>query len=281
METVKCDNCGKIFQRYSSWLGYSKSGLHFCCNQCRGQYSRRISDYNRVYDDRRCRMCNCFIDDCDDDIRRFICRIQALYNHRSIFWKIVSKLNLTNNDFVTNIRLIRMLLFNLYITQRKSIVDILKLLQLKPTMTVQLANLLNAFNIQIRSLSEAKFNADLNHPPHKPAYSRYKCGYHTSWEGITFYYRSSYELAYANQLDEQKISYRVESLRIPYFNTITNKQSVAIPDFYLPDANTIVEIKSNYTYNKQNMIDKVAAYKQLGYNFELILEGEHCVVGAM
>ena len=35
---------------------------------------------------------------------------------------------------------------------------------------------------------------------------------------------------------------------------------------------TIVEIKSTRTYDKQNMIDKSAQYKKLGYNFKLILD---------
>lgn len=34
----------------------------------------------------------------------------------------------------------------------------------------------------------------------------------------------------------------------------------------------IVEIKSNYIFDKQNMIDKSKVYKKLGYNFKLILD---------
>ena len=51
-------------------------------------------------------------------------------------------------------------------------------------------------------------------------------------------------------------------------------QRVAIPDFYLPETNTIVEIKSNYFYDEQNMLDKHKEYKRHGYNFKLILERE-------
>lgn len=64
----------------------------------------------------------------------------------------------------------------------------------------------------------------------------------------------------------------METLRIRYFNTRKNREAVAIPDFYLKESNTIVEIKSEYTYIQQDMIDRVIAYKQLGYNFKLILE---------
>ena len=105
-----------------------------------------------------------------------------------------------------------------------------------------------------------------------PSTKFFHSGYHTSWEGKKFYYRSSYELDYCIELDKQKIPYEMETLRIRYFNTRKNREAVAIPDFYLKDSNTIVEIKSEYTYNQQDMIDRVIAYKQLGYNFKLILE---------
>lgn len=96
--------------------------------------------------------------------------------------------------------------------------------------------------------------------------------WYTTWNNKEFYLRSSYELDFAKELDEKKIDYDVECLRIKYFDTQTNKYRCAIPDFYLPETNTIVEIKSDYTYNQQNMKDKFAAYKNLGYNCKLILE---------
>lgn len=86
------------------------------------------------------------------------------------------------------------------------------------------------------------------------------------------FYRSSYELEYAQQLDEQQVDYNMENLRILYWDSQLLKQRVAIPDFYLPESNTIVEIKSNWTYNKQNIEDKVKSYKEHGYNCKLMLE---------
>ena len=50
------------------------------------------------------------------------------------------------------------------------------------------------------------------------------------------------------------------------------KERVAIPDFYLPRTNEIVEIKSTWTYNKQEMNDKFEAYRNLGYIPKLILD---------
>lgn len=48
----------------------------------------------------------------------------------------------------------------------------------------------------------------------------------------------------------------------------------AIPDFYLIEQNTIVEIKSTFTLNIQEMKDKQQAYVKLGYQFKLILNNK-------
>jgi hypothetical protein len=95
---------------------------------------------------------------------------------------------------------------------------------------------------------------------------------HTTWDDNEVFLRSSYEFEYAEILDKQKIHYEVESLRIKYFDTLDNCVRIAIPDFYIPSTNTIVEIKSEYTTNSINMRDKFKAYNELGYNAKLILE---------
>jgi hypothetical protein len=40
----------------------------------------------------------------------------------------------------------------------------------------------------------------------------------------------------------------------------------------LPETNEIVEIKSSWTYDEQNIKDKFNAYKNLGYKTKLILD---------
>ena len=102
---------------------------------------------------------------------------------------------------------------------------------------------------------------------------KYKHGWHTTWNNKQIYYRSSYEFEYAKQLDILQLDYTVENLRILYWDSQLLRQRTAIPDFYIPQTNTIIEVKSNYTYDRQNMVDKVKAYKKHGYNFKLILEG--------
>ena len=49
----------------------------------------------------------------------------------------------------------------------------------------------------------------------------------------------------------------------------------AFPDFYLPEQNLIVEVKSAFTLDVQNMKDKFLQYKALGYNVDLLYEHMH------
>jgi hypothetical protein len=98
----------------------------------------------------------------------------------------------------------------------------------------------------------------------------YKHGWHKTWDNKNVYLRSSYEFDYAKELDAYKIPYEVENKRIRYFDTIKQKERIAIVDFYLPNSNMLVEIKSSYTLNLQNMKDKFKQYKKEGYNTKLI-----------
>ncbi len=134
--------------------------------------------------------------------------------------------------------------------------------------------LLKSLNIQSRNNSESLKEAYLTGRFISNTKNQYKSEWHTTWDGKEVYLRSSYESDYADELDKQKIKYEVESLRIKYFNSQLNEYHCAIPDFYLPETNTIIEIKSSWTLNIDEMKDKVKAYKELGYNFKLMLEHE-------
>lgn len=134
-------------------------------------------------------------------------------------------------------------------------------------------HMLKNMGIKTRTLSQSVVNA------HKQGklnlsdiHNQYNCGHHKTWYGGDVYYRSSYELEYALELDAQKIYYTMEEFRISYFNSIIGEERCAIPDFYIKETNTIVEVKSNYTLNVQEMKDKFIAYKKLGYNCKLLLE---------
>lgn len=97
-------------------------------------------------------------------------------------------------------------------------------------------------------------------------------GTHTSWEGFNFHYRSSWEKEYMERLDKQKIRYEVEPFYVRYWDTQQCRERLAKPDFYLLDSNEIIELKSSYTYNEQNMKDKFQAYRKEGYIPKLLLD---------
>lgn len=62
-------------------------------------------------------------------------------------------------------------------------------------------------------------------------------------------------------------------MRIKYYDTVRNEERIAIPYFHLINENQITEIKSAFTFVKQNMIDKIKAYKELGYKTVVRYEG--------
>lgn len=133
----------------------------------------------------------------------------------------------------------------------------------------------NILQCKTRNLSESISNAilqgkikisnDINN-------YRFKEEWHNTWDGKTVFLRSSYETTYANKLDSNKILYEVETLKIKYYDSQRKIYRCAIPDFYLPESNEIIEIKSSFTYDEQNMKDKFKAYRELGYNCKCICD---------
>ena len=95
---------------------------------------------------------------------------------------------------------------------------------------------------------------------------------HNTWDGNIVFLRSSYENEYAIKLDSQKIHYEVESLRIGYYDSVQSKYRYALPDFYIPSKNMIIEVKSKFTYKRQNVLEKTKAYIKNGYNVILVLD---------
>jgi hypothetical protein len=102
---------------------------------------------------------------------------------------------------------------------------------------------------------------------------KFKHGKHTTWDGKDVYFRSSYELRYAKELDNIKINYFLEGL-IFYYIDSNSKYRRIIPDFYLPDTNEIVEIKSWFTYTKDDMSRRFSIYKSHGFECKLLLNDQ-------
>ena len=196
------------------------------------------------------------------------------FNKLVLFGLDISKLY--TEEFVNEYIKVKNLLYNEYIVNRLSPADIYEKYNCaghfkRPESLIYTFKLMG---FKTRSLSESiingwlqnKFNTD-DIPT-----TYFKSGWHKTWDGNDVFLRSSYEFDFAEELDKKKISYQVEFERILYFDSIKNQERLAIPDFYLPETNTIVEVKSSWTLDKQNMIDKRKAYLELGYNFKLLYE---------
>lgn len=141
-----------------------------------------------------------------------------------------------------------------------------------------ITHILKMLGLKTRTLSTSQINALISRKSTLPVLGHeskmcFKQGWHTTWEGKKIFYRSRAELKYAELLDEEKIPYDVESLRIEYYDTEKERNRVAIPDFLLINSNEIVEIKSRVTFKKQNMLDKFKRYKELGYKPKMLYEG--------
>lgn len=168
---------------------------------------------------------------------------------------------------------IQKLLYQEYHIKCESMLTIMNKYEIPSSRTMDI--LFRLFDIEARSLSSAQTYAlaQGRSDVHEHFKFTAKQQWHKTWEGKDVYLRSSYELAYAKELDEKKIRYDTECMRILYFDSQEQKHRVAIPDFYLPDSNTIVEIKSDYWLNEENMKDKSQEYQRLGFNFQLIVDG--------
>lgn len=133
---------------------------------------------------------------------------------------------------------------------------------------------LKQFGIPLRTNSESQtayiFRNGINY-----SQTKYKTGWHVDWRGISHFYRSSYELKFYEHLDSKKINYQTESMRIKYFDSKEQKIRVAIPDVIINNK-LIVEIKSLYTLDSENMNDKFLAYKKHGFRPMLVLNHKWC-----
>lgn len=260
-----CKHCGKEIAE----------GRKFCNNSCAAKYNNahRVRKpwteeqhlKNKAKEEERyCKYCGKILDRAKGE--RQTCR-----EHRNIQARLTSLKKLKCTAGLSDLRAYEVgmgFLYREYVLNCKSITQISKETGL---WEVSIKRLLNVQGIQLRTFAEADrlaLETGRKCPSSRAVYSH---GRHMSWENKEIYYRSSYELEYAQQLDEQKVHYEVETKRIRYFDTVLQKERIAIPDFYLPETNELVEIKSSWTYNEQNMKDKFKAYRDSGYNPILIL----------
>lgn len=165
---------------------------------------------------------------------------------------------------------IQSMLFSMYFIQGESMLTIMKAFDIPSSKTMD--TIFKLFEIESRTCSERTLNAISKNRLDPQNALTFKHIYHTTWYNEIVYLRSSYELDLAKLLDLQKEFYLVESLRIKYFSKKDNKYKIAIPDFFLPKSNTIIEVKSTYWLDENQMNDKKESYLSSGYNFKLYLD---------
>ena len=185
--------------------------------------------------------------------------------------KLVDRIGIVGNSELERFEKTKKFLNSEYFEQKKSLPRIAKDLGvwevslrrffLSEGKTLRTSGESNSYNIQ----------QGLRKVPVDPKYVH---GWKESWNGTKIFYRSSYELSFSENLDKEKIPYEVESIRIRYWDSQKGKERTAIPDFYLPQTKELIEIKSSYTYDEQNMKDKFKAYREAGYIPKLVLNGK-------
>lgn len=255
LKEAKCINCGKII--YID----KRASLKTCkCKECSKKQFK-------------CNICGQIYNEDDHHCKNEFCKKHNL-KHIKLLIKYFGfdKSKLGTIEVENEYNRIRNIIYNLYWKNNLSSWEISKLFNYSNGNHL-IQDIFVIMNIPKRNYKEANKLAILNPNKYNREISyQYKSGWHTTWNNKEVYLRSSYELDYAKKLDEQQIDYEVEQLRIKYFNSILNEYKCAIPDFYIPSTNTIVEIKSNYTLNIQEMKDKFKVYKELGYNCKLICD---------
>lgn len=246
---VNCIKCGVI-----ELINIRSSCKKFKCSTCKENKSKKQCKY-------------CGVVNCDkSDICKNYLLIPTLKKYFNFDINLIGTIN--SKIEYNNIRKILDYQYNVL---GYSIPDLCKLYSHPDHRNFN--KILNSLKIPKRSISDSQKTALLNGKKiNVECTNQYKSGWHSTWTGEKIYYRSSYELEYAIQLDNQHINYEVEKLRIEYWDTQKCSYRVAIPDFYLPSSNIIVEIKSNWTYDEQNMKDKFKRYQELGYNAHCLLE---------
>lgn len=254
---VKCKKCGEI--TYSKFKIVNK-----LCNICKEELG-----YNKTI----CKRCGAKKGECKhpDLCKKHIGLIKSLEKYFGFDMN-----SLGSERYYEELSRIKRLLENEYYDNEMSMNDIA--IKYGHKRCTNLFKILNSLNILFRNHKKSATLAIIKGKCIPVLNNRFKCGWHTTWNNKKVFYRSSYELEYAEQLDIEKLDYEMESLRILYYDSERCIERCAIPDFYIPEKNLIVEIKSLYTYGPQNIRDKFKAYKEHGYKTKLILDKKELIL---
>lgn len=269
LKEAKCTKCGKKI-----YINKRASIYNCKCNDCTLNAkiikNLKIQEYNRYIKCPICGQKHLIYMSCNNDF----CKNHNRQQFRSLIKYFgFDKTKLGTIDVENEFNRIRNILYDLYWNQHLSSVEICKQFNY-PNVGNLTGKVFHYLNIPSKN-SKQSILENMNYRNFIPQNNIKSYGneqWYTTWNNKEVFLRSSYELAYAKELDAQQIDYDVECLRIKYLDSQKQEYRCAIPDFYIPSQNLIVEIKSEYTLDKQNMKDKFKAYKELGYNVKLICD---------
>lgn len=271
-EEHTCEKCGKVMtEKYGSGRFCSRSCANARIISVESNLKRRetyFSKHEKIVKIKNCPICgqpNCTDPFCITGNK--LQQIKTLIKYFNFNENVLGTKEVKREWFN-----IRNTLYNLYWKDKKSSSDIAQIYNYPGGSNFTFC-ILKYLDIPSKSISEASFENVLSGKIGTVDFkNKYKSCWYRTWDNKNVFLRSSYEKDFAMDLDSKHINYDVECLRIVYFDSCENKFRIAIPDFYIIDTNEIVEIKSYYTLDKQNMIDKATKYIELGYNFSLILD---------
>lgn len=270
-KSVYCIKCGKKII-----VGNHATPSKCRCNEC-GIDNRKKQKGNLIKKkyNNKCKICGSELDDYGKCINNICKNIKLTYLQISILINNFNgdKSKIGTSEIFLEIEKIRKILYHLYWECGFSSIDIAKYFNYTKKHSI-IQESFKYLNIPTRSLSLATRNAIFNGKLNNNIINRYISSWHKTWDGFDVFLRSSYEMDFAKELDNKKIHYEVETLKIKYFDTQKNIYRCAIPDFYIPSTNTIIEVKSYYTTDIKNLCDKENEYKKLGYNYYLMFEHE-------
>ena len=125
------------------------------------------------------------------------------------------------------------------------------------------------YDIQPRSMYRLFLNLGLKENNGSKFHSGF---WYKTWEDKNVFLRSILELRIAKDLDNQKVRYDVEKIRIPYINS-RGIQKTYMPDFYIIDKNLLIEAKGKHFYDSDCKL-KAEAARNLGFEYKFILDGK-------
>ncbi len=266
LKEAKCSKCGTIL-----FINKRASSKTCLCESCK-------KEYHKPSDLKICKICGSEYYKCQGGCPNNFCKTHSIQGFKSLIkYFNFDENKLGTKDVENEFNRIKNIINDLYWNDNLSSSEISNKFNVKSKHSI-IQTVFKFLNIKKRNLSQSTSNAYYTGKLNNNIHNKYHSSWHTTWNNKKVYLRSSYELDYAIELDKQKIDYEVESLRIKYFDTQRNEYRCAIPDFYLPETNTIVEIKSNWTLDIQNMKDKFKAYKELGYDCKLICEHKNILI---